>query len=238
LVGSRGLGFVAGFSAVAFLSVAVRAAEAAVGAARELLLSRLAASLVVFDAIDVLTAAEGVVFAGPAAGFAVDAADLATNGFLVATDDFNPFCVFDPGAAPRRSSVLLGRAAPPLTAAALDGSAGLIEPDSSALVVGLSGFAGWESLTMFASCSPTTWSFSSTVADMAGATGKKLARTLLRGLLFSASKPMPPGDLPLASREFSAALFSNSDRRLRTADDDRSGDISVLSIWVSDQHER
>lgn len=38
--------------------------------------------------------------------------------------------------------------------------------------------------------------------------------------------PNRPGDLPRVSGEFSDALFSKSDRRLRTADEDRSADIS------------
>lgn len=224
-VGSRGLGLAATLSPGALLSAVVRAAEAAVGAVKEVLLSRLLASVVGFGAIDVRDDAVVAGFAEPTAGFAVVEEGFAANGLFVATDDFKPFCGFEVDAALRRSSALAGKAAPPLTAAVLVGSAGLIEPGSSAPVVGLSGFAGFTSPTSIVSCSPRALSFSSIVVAIAAATGKKLDRTLLRGLLSSASRPASPRDLPRASREFSAALFSNSDRRLRTADEDRSGDI-------------
>lgn len=224
-MGSRGLGLAAVLSAGALLSAAVLAADAAVGAFNEVLLSRLVASLAGLGAIDVLDDAVEAGFAVPTAGFAVVGDDFAANGFFVATDDFKPFCDFDTDPARRRSSGLLGRAAPPLTAAASLGSAGLIVPDSSALEIGLSGFVGCSTV----SCSPSAWSLSSTVVAMAAATGKKFDRTLLRGLLSSPSRPALPGDLPLASRELLAALFSNIDRRLRTADEDRSGDISRMA---------
>lgn len=54
-------------------------------------------------------------------------------------------------------------------------------------------------------------------------TGKKLARTADLGRL-SASLPRPAGERPRVLGELSLALFSNSDRRLRTADDDRSSE--------------
>jgi hypothetical protein len=219
------LGLAAVLSAGALLSAAVLAADAAVGAVKDVLLSRLVASLAGLGAIDVLDDAVAAGFADPTAGFAVVGEDFAARGFFVATDDFTPFCDFETDAARRRSSDLLGRAAPPLTAAASLGSAGLTVPGSSALEIGLSGFVGCSVV----SCCPTAWSFSSAVVDMAAATGKKFERTLLRGLLSSPSRPASPGDLPLGSRELSAALFSNIDRRLRTADEDRSGDISIMA---------
>jgi hypothetical protein len=78
-------------SAGELLSAAVLAAEAAVGAVKEVLLSRLLASVVGFGAIDVRDDAVVAGFAGPTAGFVVAGGGFAASGFFAATDDFRPF---------------------------------------------------------------------------------------------------------------------------------------------------
>lgn len=84
-------------------------------------------------------------------------------------------------------------------------------------------------LSRFPSALPLPTPSSGASADiLGGSTETKLARILDVGLLlFDASLERPLVERPRASGELSLPLFSNMDRRLRTAEEERSVDIAV-----------